>query len=190
MSFPPASVADVEDIAALRETDPDGTASDVDLLGSLSNTGLFDDAEKLLVLQAYRATHGYPKAPGEVLNRIVQDMVAAAGGNRDDQFVRQWLLDNEYTSPAIIDQVIEGLKDGRFADDPATVAEWLCHRQPDTLGLVLKEIDPGYARQILALAMRMFATAMARRTKNEIHEATFDEVLLDIVIDARSGELG
>jgi hypothetical protein len=76
-----------------------------------------------------------------------------------------------------------------LGDDPATVADWLCSRQPDALAEVLKAIDSGYSRQILALAMRKFATHVATASRGEIHQFTFDEVLLDLLVDARGGGL-
>ena len=73
----------------------------------------------------------------------------------------------------------------RFDDHPAKVAEWLCDRSEDTLGQILKQIDIGSARGMLALAMKMFAQHVAMTSRNEIFEHTFDEVLLDLLTDAR-----
>lgn len=73
-----------------------------------------------------------------------------------------------------------------FGDHVDRVAEWLCDRQSDTLGTILCHTDPGYAREILAKALKMFAREMAIISQNEIHQVTFDEVVLDILVDART----
>lgn len=73
----------------------------------------------------------------------------------------------------------------RFDDHPAKVAEWLCDRSPDTLGLVLRAMDWGYAREILGIALKLFAQHVAKESLNEIVQTTFDEVLLDVLMDAR-----
>lgn len=72
-----------------------------------------------------------------------------------------------------------------FGDHIAAVADWLCNRQPDTLGQIMCRIDPGDARGMLATAMKLFAREVAIQSRNEIHQFTFDEVLLDLLTDAR-----
>lgn len=74
----------------------------------------------------------------------------------------------------------------QFDDTPERVAEWICNRQSDTLGAIMRAIDYGTGREILAKAIRMYAQAVAGQSLNELHHTTFDEVLLDLVSDARN----
>lgn len=72
-----------------------------------------------------------------------------------------------------------------FGDHPERVADWLRNRSPDTLGMVLRAMEIGYAREILGTALKLYAQHVAITTSNEIHQSSFDEVLLDVLSDAR-----
>lgn len=58
---------------------------------------------------------------------------------------------------------------------------------PDFLASILRAMDLGEAREAIAITVRAYAQYVAKSTRNEIHQVSYDECLLDLLLDARSG---